>query len=380
MKRNMIRTSVFGACLWLCCSSLSAQTNRLPSAEGKELKIPYAEMALTAELLGPVVDEPEWYVWCFSPLMTEDGKVHALVSRWPAAEGMEGWSEKNAEIAHYVADRPEGPFKYVRTILNSESFPDKKTMMAPHNPRLEYVDGKYICLFICQDPSFPVKCGNQRVCMMVADDINGPWRFAGENNGIMVSASKNPEHWTYQAAIGADNPAFLKIGKKYYIYYKCGTPKQLDAKYGYAVSDKLEGPYTLCDAPITDNVSYIEDAQAFRVGKQNYLLTTDNFGNNSGVFGNLILWKSKDGRSFSLKDAKIALGTLFDYWGTPEEEKRLKEDSRVFFRSHSGKLERPAVLKVHGVPQYLYGAGGANLRGGSVAETYVFKIKWNKGK
>lgn len=196
----------------------------------------------------------------------------------------------------------------------------------------------------------------------------------------MVSASKNPEHWTYQAAIGADNPAFLKIGKKYYIYYKCGTPKQLDAKYGYAVSDKLEGPYTLCDAPITDNVSYIEDAQAFRVGKQNYLLTTDNFGNNSGVFGNLILWKSKDGRSFSLKDAKIALGTLFDYWGTPEEEKRLKEDSRVFFRSHSGKLERPAVLKVHGVPQYLYGAGGANLRGGSVAETYVFKINWNKGK
>ena len=52
MKRNIIRTSVFGACLWLCCSSLSAQTNRLPSAEGKELKIPYAEMALTAELLG----------------------------------------------------------------------------------------------------------------------------------------------------------------------------------------------------------------------------------------------------------------------------------------------------------------------------------------
>lgn len=379
MKVNII-TSILCGLFCFFNSSLFAQRSRLQSAEGKDLKIPYAKMALTAELLGSVVDEPDWYIWCFSPLMTKDGKVHAFVSRWPAVEGMEGWSEKNAEIAYYVADRPEGPFKYVRTILNSESFPDKKTMMAPHNPRLEYVDGKFICLFICQDPSYKVKCGNQRIGMIIADDINGPWRFAGDNNGIMISTSKNPNHWTYQAAIGADNPAFLKIGEKYYIYYKCGTPKQLDAKYGYAVSDHLEGPYKLCNAPITDNVSYIEDAQAFSVGKWKYLLTTDNFGNNSGVFGNLILWKSDDGCSFLLKDAKIALGTLFDYWGSIEDEKRLKEDNRVFFRSHSGKLERPAILKVNGIPQYLYGAGGANLRGGSVAETYVFKIKWNNGE
>lgn len=379
MKVNIIIISILCGLFSFFNSSLFAQ-RRLQSAEGKDLKIPYTKMALTAELLGSVVDEPDWYIWCFSPLMTKDGKVHAFVSRWPAVEGMEGWSEKNAEIAYYVADRPEGPFEYVRTILNSESFLDKTTMIAPHNPRLEYVDGKFICLFICQDPSCKVKCGNQRVGMIIADDINGPWRFAGDNNGIMISTSRNPNHWTYQAAIGADNPAFLKIGEKYYIYYKCGTPKQLDAKYGYAVSDNLEGPYQLCDAPITDNVSYIEDAQAFSVGKQKYLLTTDNFGNNSGVFGNLILWKSDDGCSFLLKDAKIALGTLFDYWGSIEDEKRLKEDNRVFFRSHSGKLERPAILKVNGIPQYLYGAGGANLRGGSVSETYVFKIEWNNGE
>ena len=41
----------------------------------------------------------------------------------------------------------------------------------------------------------------------------------------------------------------------------------MDAKYGYAVSERLEGPYTLCDAPITDNVSYLEDAQALLIGK-----------------------------------------------------------------------------------------------------------------
>lgn len=99
-------------------------------------------------------------------------------------------------------------------------FPDPKTMSAPHNPRLEYVDGKYILLYICQNPS---RQGKMRVGMMIADRLEGPWRFAGDNGGIMVDPSDDPAHWTYNAAIGADNPAFLKIGKKYYIYYKCGT-------------------------------------------------------------------------------------------------------------------------------------------------------------
>lgn len=103
--------------------------------------------------------------------------------------------------------------------------------------RLLFNKEHYVLLYICQDPSCGKTCGNQRVGMMIADDINGPWRLAGANGGIMVSASTNPEHWTYKAAIGADNPAFLKIKKKYYIYYKCGTPEQLKAKYGYAVSD-----------------------------------------------------------------------------------------------------------------------------------------------
>ena len=50
--------------------------------------------------------------------------------------------------------------------------------------------------------------------MMIADRLEGPWRFAGDNGGIMVDPSDDPAHWTYNAAIGADNPAFLKIGKK----------------------------------------------------------------------------------------------------------------------------------------------------------------------
>lgn len=340
--------------------------------------MPYSDMALSARFIGPAVSDKDWYIWCFSPIWGKDGKVHAFCSRWPAAEGMEGWTGANAEIAHYVADRPEGPFRYVATVMKTSMFPDPATMSAPHNPRLEYVDGKYVLLYICQNPS---KEGTkQRVGMMVADNLEGPWRFAGYRGGIMVEASDVPGHWTYQAAIGADNPAFLKIEGKYYIYYKCGTPEHMKAKYGYAVSGKLEGPYEMCDAPITDNVSYLEDAQAFSVDGKYYLLKTDNLGGNSGGWGYLILWESEDGKSFRRADAQIAMGTVFDYWKTPADREELMKTPGLFVRCASGKLERPAILMKKGKPAYLYGVADVNVNGGKVSEPYVFSVKWKVSK
>jgi len=45
------------------------------------------------------------------------------------------------------------------------------------------------------------------------------------------------------------------------------------------------------------------------------MITTDNLGGNTGVFGSIILWESSTGLDFKLKDAKIAFGTIPDYWG-----------------------------------------------------------------
>jgi hypothetical protein len=348
----------------------------LPTAKGKTTKVPYAHMALTAKLVGIAIGDANWYNWCVSPIEGKDGKIHLFGSRWPATEGMEGWTGPNAEIAHFVADKPEGPFKYVATIMKSSMFPDKRTMWGPHNPRLESVDGKYILLYICQNPSGETK---QRIGMMVADKLDGPWKFAGDKGGIVIQESNDLAHWTYKGAIGTDNPAFIKIGKKYYIYFKSGTPGQMESKYGYAVADKLEGPYAMCEKPITDNVSYLEDAQAFKSGGKYYLLTTDNLGGNTGIYGDITLWQSKTGLDFKLADSKIAMGNLFDYWGTEEEHKRLLAIPGHFQRDQSGKLERPAVLLLKGKPAYFYSAADLNISGGKVAESYVFKIEWDNG-
>lgn len=348
----------------------------LKSAEGKEMKMPYSKMALTAKLIGPAIDEKEWFNWCVSPVIGKDGKVHIFSGRWPKADGMEGWRKKGAEIAHFVSDHPEGPFQYVRTILKSEMLADSTTMLAPCNPRLEYVDGKYVLLYICQNPSDPRQ---QRIGMMTSKELEGPWTFAGKNDGIMLDHSSDPSEWTYYAKSGVNNPALLKIKDKYYLYFNCITKPHAKASnnYGCAVADKLEGPYKLCKTPATDNISYIEDAHAFVHNGKYYMLTTDNFGRNTGAYGNIILWKSDDGLQFKLKDAKIAMGTLFDYWGTEEDRAKLMKTPGLFVRSASGKLERPAILKIDGKPAYFYGVGDVNLEGGSVAKSYVFKIEWD---
>lgn len=349
----------------------------LQSAKGKTLMLPYSHMALTAKLIGTAVSNANWFNWCISPIQGKDGKTHIFTSRWPANEGDQGWMGTNAEIAHYVADKPEGPFQFVETVLKTSMFPDTNRMFAPHNPRIEYVDGKYILLYIFQTVKKDVK---MRIGMMVADKLEGPWRFAGNDGGRVAEVSQVPGHWTYKSVIGIDNPAFMKIGEKYCIYFKSGTPKQLAAQYGIAISDKLEGPYTLQDKPVTDNVSYLEDAQAFKVGKQYYLLTTDNMGGNTGIYGNLILWKSDTGTDFKLKDAKIAMGNILDYWGTEEDHKKLLTNPKHYEHDKSGKLERPSVLLIKGKPAYFYSTAGINISGGQVAENYVFKIDWNNGE
>jgi len=249
-------------------------------------------------------------------------------------------------------------------------------MWAPHNPRISYVDGKYVLLYIYQTEKGKAL---MHTGMMVADDLNGPWKFAGDRNGEMIAPSLIPGHWTYNSPIGTDNPTFQKIGKKYAIYFKAG-PAQRACKYGVALSDNIEGPYKLSDGPLTDNIDYIEDAVAFKTGNKYYLITTDNYGTNTGVFGDLILWKSDTGLDFKLANAKIAAGTLLDYWGTAEEHKKLLSTPGHFEHHPSGKLERPAVLLINDNPHYLYAAGCLNLSNRSVSENYVFKIDWEDGK
>lgn len=137
--------------------------------------------------------------------------------------------------------------------------------------------------------------------------------------------------------------------------------------YGYATSKNIEGPYTMCDEPKMDNIHYIEDATAFQQNGKTYLLTTDNFGKNSGLFGAGILWEMKDGY-FKRENAKIGFGVLSDYTELPN-------GTTFYDNDRSTKLERPGILVKNGRPEYLYGCTRADVLGSGKSQCYVFKIK-----
>lgn len=336
----------------------------LNAVPADKLKMPVSELARGLEYRGISVTDSEHWYWCVSPIYDAQGRVHLFCSRWPVSrEGMGLWFTQS-EIAHFVGDTPEGPFEYVETVLSNDNLANRSWQRSPHNPQIFQFGDTYALLYIIQDTRAK-KCA-MKTGLMVSESLNGPWTFAGDN-GIVVQPSKDPNHWTYNSCTGAENPTMAKIGDTYYIFFKAGRAQNGEMHYGYATSKNITGPYQMCDEPKMDNISYVEDACCFQQDGRTYLLTTDNFGKNTGVFGAGILWEMKDG-TFRRVDAKIGFGVLSDYASIPR-------GATFYDRDRSGKLERPGILMCDGRPEYLYGCTRTDVRGSGKSQCYVFKIK-----
>lgn len=329
-------------------------------------------MASSLKWIGKAVDDPEYYVWCTSPILAEDGMVHLFCSRWPKSHGMPGWTT-HCEIAHYAGASPEGPFHFVDVAMPAN--PGAPWNNSIHNPAIAKAGDKYVLLYITFDRRTDSPwlegeapgsgCGKMYTCMAISDSLNGPWKLCGKE-GMIVEPSPDPSHWLYQSW-SLDNPTFLAHGGKYYIYFK-GGKRQRAIRYGYAVSDHLEGPYRLGDQPCTDNIAYIEDATAFEWAGKIHLLTNDNFGTHTGIPGGGILWTSDTPTDFKLCDAEIGFLQTSDYCKKLDASK-----ARVLY-GNTFKFERPGILMIDGKPAYFYGPSGINLDGDDHTVSYVMKI------
>ena len=345
----------------------------MPNPESVAKKAPVSiisAMASDMEWIGKAVDDPEYYVWCTSPIVGDDGRIHLFCSRWPKKHRMGGWTS-HSEIAHYVGEKPEGPFRFADLAIAARPGADWNNSV--HNPAIFKFGKKYALLYITfdhrKDSPFlggeTLRCGKMYTCLATADSLSGPWTKQG-NEGMIVEPSADPAHWTYQTW-SLDNPTMLATGGKFYLYFK-GGHHQGESRYGYAVSDKLEGPYRLSDQPCTDNISYIEDATAFIWKNKFCLLTNDNTGRHTGIAGAGILWSSDTPTDFKLADAQIGFFKTSDYARHVDQSKARMLYGKVF------KFERPGILMLDGNPAYFYGPSGVNLDGDDHTCSYVMKI------
>ncbi len=345
-----------------------------------------ASPTLELEYVGLAVKREETHVWGSSPVIGPDGKVHLYVAQWPRPVGdrfggktrdgkVTGWTS-SSEIAHYVGDRPEGPFTFLRLAV-----PDQGGLLnAPHNPTIQHIDGKSVLSCIVNTDG---TSATQRILMFVADDLNDQWRpVAGaEADGTILRKSEDPSFWDHQANRGVSNPSLIKHQGKYLLYFKAVIPlpegvqgepwqKGHTWTYGVAIADKLEGPYRKQPGRITDTYAPIEDACLFSYNDRVWMLSRDM---NGKMGGGGLLWVSEDGMRFDEAKAQLGFHHLDHYIG-----KERAAAMKVYRGVPEGHLERPQVLFVDGKPAYLYLASGLGFPAPYGSASHVFRMKWKQ--
>ena len=162
------------------------------------------------EFIDIAVEEPGYHVWGSSPIIGPEGKTHLFVARWPKEYKVDpGW-RSHSEVAHYVADKPEGPFTFNNVVLQG-TCQDTWDKFGIHNPFIKQGDDTYYLFFMANNnPEQPPHPKNQRIGLAMSKSLYDSWEKAGEN-GMVLEPSQDPQNWNYDSGNGVSNPAFLPI-------------------------------------------------------------------------------------------------------------------------------------------------------------------------
>lgn len=159
--------------------------------------------------------DKDYFNWGSSIIKAEDNKYHLFYSRWPRKYGFYSWLT-HSEIAHAIADHPEGPYHYLETVLQARGGDFWDAIMA-NNPKIKYFEDKYYLYYIGthadekglsqEELIETAKIGyshknwgtlrnNQRTGIAVASSINGPWKRSDapiiEPDGPITTLTVNP--------------------------------------------------------------------------------------------------------------------------------------------------------------------------------------------
>jgi hypothetical protein len=312
--------------------------------------------------IGRALELEGYYVWCNSPIIGDDGKVHVFFSRWKEAKKMSGWIN-GSEIVHAVANTPEEPFTVLDTVFAPRhGYFDATTC---HNPLIKKVDGKYALFYMGNSNG---KTNTKRIGLATADSLYGPWKRPDEPLLLPGAEGAWDDHCT-------TNPAFIKHPNgAYWLYYKSWNTKDYETsadplikgnrKYGLAIAKQLEGPYVKHSAnPVIDfsakgNNRQFEDAYVWLEKRKFNMIARDMgfFNHEDGI-----LMQSKKGIHWT--DPKIAYYGAAKYIQQPPAPAHLKK---------YGRFERPQILLINDKPAYLFttSQGGKYM----TASPFIFKI------
>ncbi|MFH6991723.1 glycoside hydrolase family protein [Flavobacterium sp. FlaQc-48] len=310
-----------------------------------------------------VFSEKDYFVWCGSMIKGHDKKYHLFYSRWPKKMGHYAWVT-DSEIAHAVADHPNGPYKFVNVVLKAR---DRKYWdgSTTHNPTVLFKNGKYYLYYMgttgtgkinyppsAKDDAWWEYRNNQRIGVAVASDPSGTWKRLdkpvldiGDINaydGVMVS-----------------NPAvtFSKDNKVVLVYKeveKGNSFKGGKVRFGVAFANSPFGPFKKEAKPIFELKTaekewmIAEDPYIWFQNDFYFAIVRDVIGKYTGQEGALALLVSKDAKDWQAAKHPLVVGKTFKW-----------ENGR----DSGTKLERPQLYFENGIPKILFGAMDDNTEG-----------------
>ncbi len=306
--------------------------------------------------VGGGFEQEDYWVWGSSVAKGDDDKYHMFVSRWPKALPFHpGWMVAS-EIAHCVADTPEGPYEFVDVALGARGAKYWDGRSA-HNPRVVKYKDTYVMYYMgsthpfddITDPSIltldsaytVVARSNKRIGIATSKSLNGPWErrdnciLDTEPDTFYEFLTSNPAPW-----INADGSVKLIFKSR---KYNESFPFHSSMKIGLATADHFEGPYTVAsDEPIfgVDKVGEIEDPYLWRDDSGYHMIAKDQQGKISGHFHSGILAHSDDAMHWTVDENPVAYS-----------RKLLWDDGKTI---EMGQLERPFGLIENGELTHLF--------------------------
>ncbi|AWB67539.1 glycosyl hydrolase family 43 [Saccharobesus litoralis] len=282
-----------------------------------------------------ILEEKNWNVWGISPIVGDDGKIHVFYSRWRGTHSR--WLS-HSEIAHAVADKPEGPYTVLGTVLTGRGGEhwDADTI---HNPTIQKVGDKYALFFIGNNLKRAADfdghhASTQRIGLALSDSLYGP--FERVSDEPILDVSPNKKDWDSYLTT---NPALLQHPNgEYWLYYKAWDKYNDNMrKMGVAIAKDIKGPYT--KHPKNPLVSFasmkrqVEDAYVYFSDNKYYMIMRD-----MGVIHPHVglMLDSDDGITWSKPQLGYRTNTHY------VNEQKVQ------------RMERPQVLMENGKPKYLF--------------------------
>lgn len=275
-----------------------------------------------------------YYVWCGSSILGEDGKVYLFAARWPKEKTFPWGYMTDSEIVMAVADAPDEPFRYVKTVIAKRPGGFWDSMMA-HNPYIMKIREQYV-LFYIGTPDGRVE--TRKIGFAWADSLEGPWHRSDEPLELPPNAN-NP------AVIEKPEGGFL-------LYFRDG-----DLKVYAAEAERYEGPYRIRNANVCPK-GIVEDMFVFyRYGRYE-MLAEDAGGAYTGLVKGGVHFASADGITWDCDDETPAYDFRIEY--TDGTVRELQRRERPFLFRWKDRLFMFTGAKING-PDMTSGGDTWNL-------------------